>query len=216
MGAFDPGTSQGHVLLGDWQIFLWTAAIVGAIVVVLILLPLFLWRRRDGAAPARFQGNPPLEIAYTILPLLIVLGLFWVTLTRERRVEAQTPTPYAVVHVDAFRWSWRFVYPAEGVVVTGTPQHPPEMALPLGETTGIVLVSDDVDHSFWVPDFLFKRDAIPGFVNRFDLTPTRAGVFRGECAEFCGLGHTDMTFSVRVLPLPAYRAWLAAHRSAAP
>ena len=209
----DAATTQGQTLLGDWQIFLYTAAVVVAIVVLLILVPLFVWRRKDGRYPAQFSKNTPLEIGYTVLPLLIVGALFYVTMVREKSVEAQTSKPFAVVDVTGYRWSWRFTYPGQYVTVAGTPQSAPEFALPLGQTTRIVLNSADVNHAFWIPAFLFKRDAIPGFSNSFDLTPTRPGVFRGVCAEFCGLDHAMMTFSVRVLPAPKYRAWLASHRN---
>lgn len=215
MSALDgAATVQGHTLLGDWQIFFCAAIVIYVIVALLIVVPLLIWRRRADGLPPQFNQNPALEIGYTIVPLLIVGGLFYVTLTREWSVEAQTPTPYATVRVTGFRWSWRFDYPHTGVAITGTPQMPPEMALPLGQTTRIDLISNDVNHAFWVPAFLFKRDAIPGFTNSFDLTPTRIGVFHGLCAEFCGLDHALMTFSVRVLPPDQFKAWLVAHRGA--
>jgi cytochrome c oxidase subunit 2 len=78
-----------------------------------------------------------------------------------------------------------------------------------------VLTSNDVIHSFYVPGFLFKRDAIPGRVTEFDLRPDRLGVYRGECAEFCGLDHAYMNFTVRVVPAAQFQAWLSSQRSAA-
>ena len=212
MNAFVPGTAQGGIMLADWMVFIIAGAIIGGIVVVLIVVPPVLWRRRDTGFPPQFKKNTPLEIGYTVVPLLIVAVLFWVTLKYEWPVEAQTAKPYAVVHVTAYRWSWRFDYPADGVSVSGTPQQPPELALALGEPTRIDLVTADVNHAFWVPAFLFKRDAIPGFTNSFDLTPVHTGVYRGECGEFCGLDHAGMTFQVRVLAPAAYRAWIAQHK----
>ncbi|MFN2528019.1 MAG: cytochrome c oxidase subunit II [Candidatus Baltobacteraceae bacterium] len=208
----DVATSQGQTMLGDWQIFFYTALAIAAIVVFLILLPLWVWRRRSADYPPQFKQNPPLEITYTIIPILIVGVLFYFSLVKEWSVEAQTAHPDAVVNVTAYRWSWRFEYPHDHVTISGTPQTPPQFALPLAKTTRIVLTSADVNHAFWIPNFLFKRDAIPGFVNTFDLTPTRAGVYRGLCAEFCGLDHTMMTFTVRVLPFAQYRQWLESHR----
>lgn len=208
-----PGTAQGQLLFGDWVVFAVTGVIIGAIVVALILGSAVAWRRREGSGfPPQFKKNTPLEIGYTVVPLLIVTALFAVTFVKERGVEAQASSPAAVVDVTAFRWSWRFDYPREGVTVTGRPQDPPEFALPLGKTTRIVLVSDDVIHAFWIPAFLFKRDAVPGLRNSFDFTPSRPGTFRGVCAEFCGLEHANMTFAVRVLPEAEYRRWLAAHK----
>ncbi len=103
-----------------------------------------------------------------------------------------------------------------GVTTTGTPAAPPTLYLPVGETTEIELRSADVTHSFWVPAFLFKRDAIPGMTNVFDLTPNRTGSFPGRCAQFCGLRHALMTFTVQVVPRTAYVRYLAARGAAAP
>jgi cytochrome c oxidase subunit 2 len=205
-------TTQANTLLGDWEIFFWAGVGIYAIVVGLIVFCLLMWHRRENDRPSQFKTNTKLEITYTIIPLLIVAGLFYVTITREWSVEAIAAKPYATVQVTGYRWSWRFFYPNAGVVINGTPQAPPEMALPLGETTQVDLISTDVNHAFWVPAFLFKRDAIPGFTNSFDFTPTRAGVYIGRCAEFCGLDHAMMTFTVRVLPPAAFQAWLANHR----
>ena len=80
--------------------------------------------------------------------------------------------------------------------------------LPVGETTRVVLQSDDVVHAFWVPDFNFKRDAIPGHTNEFDLTPDTTGTFRGVCSEFCGLRHADMTFEVAVAERQSFEGWI--------
>ena len=85
------------------------------------------------------------------------------------------------------------------------------MVLPMGETVRIELTSSDVIHSFYVPGFLFKRDAIPGRTTAFDFRADRLGVYRGECAEFCGLDHAYMNFSVRVVSPGAFEAWLASH-----
>ena len=112
------------------------------------------------------------------------------------------------VRVTAFQWQWRFEYPAYGLDVVGTPTRNPQMVLPTGETVQIRLLSADVDHAFFVPDFLFKRDAIPGFPNTFDLNISRAGVYRGECAEYCGLNHSAMNFTIRAVSPARFRAWV--------
>jgi cytochrome c oxidase subunit 2 len=81
------------------------------------------------------------------------------------------------------------------------------MVLPLGEVTRIEITSVDVNHAFWVPDFLFKRDAIPGQTTAFDLQPARLGTYLGRCAEFCGLNHALMTFTVRVVTPDDFQRW---------
>lgn len=204
-------TTQAARLHADWSIFFFAGIAVAAIVIALILVPLFAWRRRTGGAlPPQFRDNPALEIACTILPLLLVAYLFYVSYANENAVEALASGPGATVDVTAFDWSWRFEYEGTDVDIVGTPEQPPQLVLPVDETTRIVLRSADVDHAFWVPAFLFKRDAIPGIENRFDLRPVNEGVYRGECAEFCGLDHAAMTFSVRVVDDASFARWLAA------
>jgi cytochrome c oxidase subunit 2 len=112
--------------------------------------------------------------------------------------------------VTAFQWSWRFTYEGTGAEVLGTPETVPEMVLPVGQRVRVKLVSADVVHSFYVPQTLFKRQAIPGTVNQFDLTFDKVGLYHGQCTQFCGLQHTDMTFRVRVVTQGEYQTWLAA------
>jgi cytochrome c oxidase subunit 2 len=90
------------------------------------------------------------------------------------------------------------------------------MVVPVGEPIHIVLTSADVDHAFYVPQFLFKRDAIPGHPNEFDVTITDPGTYNGQCAEFCGIYHDRMLLSVQAVSRPEYDAWLAAQAAAAP
>ena len=145
----------------------------------------------------------------------MVVLLFDLTYRVEWSVEHLAPSPSVVVNVTGFRWSWRFAYPGAGVVVTGTPQQGPEMVLPLDETTQINLASADVNHAFWLPAFLFKRDAIAGVHNSFDWHPDRLGTFEGRCAEFCGLEHAFMTFSVRVVSREDFERWLRQNKATA-
>ena len=155
-----------------------------------------------------------LEILYVAVPLLIVAGLFAVTFAIEVPIDRVAGTPNRIA-ATAFQWSWRFEYPG-GFSTTGTPGAPPTLFLPVGRTTEVELRSDDVTHSFWVPAFLFKRDAIPGMTNVFDLSPTRTGTFHARCAQFCGLEHAQMAFVVRVVPSQAYARFVATKGAAAP
>ena len=206
----DAVTTQAQALVGDWRLFLIAGLGVAAIVYGLILWPLLVSRRKDDRLPPQFSKNTPLEITYTVIPLLIVAGLFVYSSRVEGQVEQLTPAPDQTVEVTAFRWSWRFVYPRYGIEVSGTPAQPPQLVLPAGETTRIDLTSADVNHAFWVPAFWFKRDAIRGIVNHFDLAPQRLGVYRGECAEFCGLDHAHMVFTVRVVSAAEFQQWMRA------
>ncbi|MBV8152401.1 MAG: cytochrome c oxidase subunit II [Candidatus Eremiobacteraeota bacterium] len=208
-------TTQSDDLRRVWTVFLTAAAGVYAIVAGLILWCVVAYRRRGRKVvqAADFHQNAPLEIAWTVIPILIVIGLFLVTYPAERHVESVTPNPDGVVQVIGFRWSWRFLYPREHVAIEGGTGATPNLVLPVGRTTEIKLSSSDVVHAFWVPAFLFKRDATPGREQTFDLTPRQIGVFPGRCAEFCGTDHATMTFTVRVVSPADYAAWLAARKS---
>ena len=175
----------------------------------LIAYPALRFRRRRGNESPRSQKatNTPLEITWTVLPLLLVIGLFGVTYDVEKRVEALRPNLPVQIAINGFRWGWTFNY-LGGPTINGTSQHPPELVLPLGETVAMQVTSSDVVHSFWIPDMLFKRDAVPGRVTAFDLTPTKTGTFIGRCGEFCGFDHALMLFSVRVVPAAEYQRWL--------
>lgn len=210
-------TDQASVLRADWLLFVIAGLCVAAILVALIILPLIVWRRRDERFPPQFNRNNPLEITYTVIPLLLVIALFGFTYRNERAVERLSPNPAVTLDVTAFRWSWRFRYGglAQPFDIVGTPQSPPRVLLPVGETTRIDLESADVVHSFWVPGFLFKRDAIPGMRNQFDVRPLRTGDYLGECAEFCGLDHALMNFTVSVVSRAQFERWLASKQAAA-
>lgn len=205
-------TSQGGALHDVWIVFIRAGIVVYVLVVGLIVFAAVRYRRRDPRVVQgkTFSSNVPLEITWTVVPLLVVGGLFAVSNPAEYHVETIRRPADEVVDVVAYRWSWRFLYPKEHVTVQGSADHTPELVLPLRRTTEIRLTSSDVIHAFWVPAFLFKRDAIPGRTNIFDLTPTRAGTFAGACAEFCGTYHAYMRFRVRVVPAADYAAALQA------
>lgn len=199
----------------DWYVFIGAGIFVGLYVYACIFWCLFRYRRRANVKPQQFTGNTRLEFLYVALPLLIVIGLFGVTFAIEMPVDRVIADPGNRITVTAFRWSWHFAYP-NGIETYGTPASPPTLYLPEGETTQIDLRSADVTHSFWVPAFLFKRDAIPGMTNTFDIRPTRFGRFTGRCAQYCGLDHALMTFAVYVVPRTAYDRYLASEGATPP
>lgn len=208
-------TTQAQVLRQDWMVFTLAGLFVAVVVFGLILFPLFAWRRRSNDYPVQFSRNTKLELIYTIIPLLMVVALFAVTYRDEIIVEHLGAHPGNTVDVLAFQWSWRFHYVGTAINIAGTPNAPPQLVLPVDETTRINLTSSDVNHEFWVPAFLFKRDAIAGVKNSFDLRPIHVGVYLGRCAEFCGFDHALMTFTVRVVSQADYDRWLSAGGSSA-
>ena len=214
MPILHPASIEGADLRGVWYIFFGAGLLVAAIVYGLVFFSIAMWRKRrndDGTPAPQFKTNPGLEITGVVVPLIIVIGLFYITYIREGVTDFLRPHPYVVVDVTAYRWAWQFEYPGHNVIINGNPNEgtAPVLLLPLGKMTQINLDSSDVVHAFWVPDFLFKRDATPGYTQHFDVTPTRLGNFSGLCAEYCGLDHALMRFTVRVVPARQFDRWLA-------
>ncbi len=208
-GAPDPASAQGERIRDLWQGFFVAAILVALLVWGLLVYVLVRYRRRNDDVPRQNPYNVPVEILYTVAPVVVVAVLFAFSTAVEDDVTSNTDDPDVVVEVVGFQWQWRFTYPDEGITLVGTPEDgPPELVLPVGETVQFDLVAEDVAHSFWVPRFLEKRDLIPGVDNRLDITPTRTGTFVGRCAEFCGLDHWRMGFTVTVVEAGEFEAWL--------
>lgn len=212
-GAPKPVSEGGEDVLDLWRGFHWIALGVGLLIWGLVLFAVLRYRRRNDDLPSQSPYNIPIEIVYTVAPLLVVIGLFAFTVLAQEKVTALAADPDVVVDVTGFRWSWEFFYPEEGVRVVSDGVNPPEMTLPVGATVRFRLSSPDVMHSFWVPRFLVKRDLIPGIDNELDVEVMEAGRWEGRCAEFCGLEHYRMNFSVTAVPPDYYQAWLDRQRS---
>jgi cytochrome c oxidase subunit 2 len=213
-GAPEGATEQGQAISHLWRVLWYFAIPVGLVVYGLILWSVFRYRRRprdDGSLPTQTRYALRLEVTYTLIPVVLVAAIFAFTIRAENKVDRIDPHPYVVVDVDAFQWQWRFTYPESGVTVVGTPGNPPTLVLPAGETTRIVLRAEDVVHAFYVPQFLFQRQAISGVTNTFDLTIPNPGRWHGACSLYCGLDHTSMTFSVQAMSPGDFDRWLADH-----
>jgi cytochrome c oxidase subunit 2 len=213
-GAPDPASDQGRRIGTLWSGFFLAAVAVALLVWVLLAVVLIRSRRRPGDddhIPSQRAYNIPVEVAYTALPVIVVAVLFFFSIHTERQVTRVSKDPAVRVRVVGFQWGWRFEYP--GFTVDAEAGKPPELVLPLGKPSNLRLVSTDVNHSFWVPRFLSKRDLIPNVRNEITVTPTRTGTYIGRCAEFCGLDHWQMYFTVRVVPDAEYATWAHARRS---
>ncbi|MCD2316230.1 c-type cytochrome [Sphingomonas sp. IC-11] len=170
------------------------------------------WRRR-GASPGEPSITPPDEglnrglLAWAGLIVVgltvLIVGSFWV----ERTIASARARDALEVRVTGHQWWWRIQYrdPATG----GWIETANELHLPLGRTTRVSLGASDVIHSFWIPNVAQKLDLIPGRINTIDLTPTRAGWFRGQCAEFCGVQHAHMALDVKIDTAQEFNSWLA-------
>ena len=202
-------TEQGEAIYNLYSLFLYIAAVVFALVSGLVIWSVIRYRRRDDELPTQTHGNNRLELIWTAIPTVIVLVLFVFTIQAQNKVLDSPGEADVNVTATAFQWSWRFTYEGTGAEVVGGPETIPELVVPVGQRVRVKLVSVDVVHSFYVPQTLFKRQAIPGVTNEFDLTFEKTGLFHGQCTQFCGLQHTDMVFRVRVVTQGEYQSWLA-------
>ena len=208
-GLPDAVTTQGQDnMVWLWRVFLIGAVAVTALIWILVIISVIRFRRRSDEIPSQKQYNIPLEIAYTIAPLVVVAILFGLTVYAQNGFTSLSAQPAVTVEVEGFQWQWQFRYPDDGVTVTGSEQANAALVLPVGESIRFHLVSDDVNHSFWVPQFLEKRDLIPGVNNEIDVTITEPGEWTGRCAEYCGLDHWQMKFDVIAVPREQYTAWI--------
>jgi cytochrome c oxidase subunit 2 len=164
--------------------------------------------RRDHALGPQMFGSNRTLVLFFLIPAVIVATLFAVGETTLTSVQKQDPSPAVVIRAEGFQWQWTFYYLNEGFFVSGkTLKKPGLMVIPVDEPIKIELHSRDVIHSVFVSAFLFKRDVIPGRTNTFTFTPTQVGTFPAQCAEFCGLWHSRMTFTVKVVTSSDYAAW---------
>ncbi|TFV65227.1 UNVERIFIED_ORG: cytochrome c oxidase subunit II [Bacillus sp. AZ43] len=207
---------------------LWTGSVIAALIVGIAVWALIGWsvvmhRKRSDELPKQTAYNLPLEIVYTILPFVIIAGLFFYTVVVQNRVMERSDEPDETIAVNAFKWNWQFVYPetegpdGEPVDTVGTTAEIPVLVLPTDRTIRFELASADVIHSFWVPEFLFKLDVIPGNENGrdnvFEVTVQEEGAYVGRCAELCGTYHAYMNFEVRAVSGEDYDAYLEARES---
>ncbi len=209
------------------------AIVVGVLVAALIVWSIVRYRKRTDELPRQFQYHIPLEITYTVIPVVIVLILFGFTVVTENRVDAVSSNPGVKVDVTAFQWGWSFGYPGNVTVTGVTTEDPdpvglngascspataclgPGLVVPAGEPTRITLTTKDVIHGFYVPQFNFSRYAQPGVTNVFDLTVQHPGIYRAQCTQLCGLYHSIMFFHVVALPPGQFRSWLSSEQSQA-
>ena len=217
-------TSQAHEVRGLYDIVFAFAIAIFIIVEGLIVWSVLRYRRKptDTELPVQTHGNNTVEVIWTLIPTAIVLFLFvisWQTLIHVDNVSA---TPDIRIHAIAGQFQWQFEYlDGDGKKVVArqlTPAYDPVthaggMAVPVGRSIQVTLDSPDVIHAFYVPQFLFKRDVVPGVTNKFEFNVDVADanqIFRGQCAELCGTGHRTMLFNVIALSSADYDTWLAA------
>jgi cytochrome c oxidase subunit II len=214
---------------------LWTWSAIAALGVGVLVWGATAWvlvfhRRKAGDSdlPRQFQYNLPLELVLTVLPLVIVAVLFYFTVVVQNVVDREPTGNELKIDVTAFQWNWEFQYPGtrnpvgQPVATIGTTAEVPLLVLPTGRPISFTQHSEDVIHSFWIPEFLFKRDVFPDpekndqkntwVIDKID----QPGAFVGRCAEYCGAYHSMMNFEVRALPENLFDQYMQLRQSVNP
>lgn len=209
-----PASEQAPATYELWK-WAWVAAMVtGVLVWGLLFFAAWRFRRRStNLVPVQTRYNLPLEIFYTVAPILMVIVFFFHTVQTQNIVTEIKDDPDVTIDVVGQQWSWTFNYTEQGdggktPYTVGTTNDRPTLVLPVDQTVAFQLHSPDVVHSFSIDVFLTKLDIIPGRVNVLQVKPTRIGDFRGKCFEFCGAYHSRMIFDVKVVSAEDYEAYL--------
>jgi cytochrome c oxidase subunit 2 len=218
--GFEEGvTSVNDISLSLWQGAWIAGAVVGVFTLILILWPAVFHRAKVGQSefPKQTQYNVPVEVAYTIIPFIIVAVLFYFTAVKQTEIVEKTSNYKHEILVDGFQWSWQFSYPEAGpkAVVTGTPANPPTLYVPLGEKVRYTIASNDVVHGFWIPAFMIQMQNLPGVTNYLEFTANKLGTYPGRCNILCGRNHSQMLFSVKVVTPSEYQTYLETLKASA-
>jgi cytochrome c oxidase subunit 2 len=212
-GATDHTDRVTGLWVTSWLVLL----AVGVVTWGLIIWAAVVYRRRKGQTgfPVQLRYNMPIEIFYTIVPLVLVIGFFAFTARDQTAIEQPIADPDVKIEVVGQRWSWTFNYVDENRYTTGIQGQEnadgvvdvdelPVLYLPVDQSVEIKIESRDVIHSFWIVDFLYKKDMIPARSNYMYFTPLKEGEYAGKCAELCGEYHSLMLFTVKVVSQAEY------------
>ena len=220
-GLFPPVavTSQGAEIRDLYTIVFVIAAAIFLLVEGLIIWTVIRYRRKpdDVTLPPQTHGNNIAELVWTVVPTILVIFMFVISWQTLNAVDKSSNDAQTKIRAVAGQFQWQFDYLGpDGTTVLYTEYIPlvsagGGMIVPAGRTVQLSLVSNDVIHAFYVPQFLFKRDVVPGRTNQFDFKVNDSDVgqtFRGQCAELCGTGHSIMLFEVKALSAADFDAWL--------
>lgn len=222
-----PGLTN-HVdrIMGLWTTSWIVLLVVGGVTWGLMVFAAIAYRRRKGQTglPVQLRYHMPIEIFFTVVPVILVAGFFAFTARDQAVIEEPIEDPDYSITVYGKRWAWDFVYEREGQdpvhfqsiqvqreADSGQidPNTLPTLVLPTNSSIEITLESRDVAHSFWIIEFLYKKDMIPGVTNHMYFeTGDQEGLFTGKCAELCGEYHSLMLFNVELVSPEEYDAYL--------
>lgn len=193
-----------------FNVHFWLIALFFSLIMVIMLYSAFVFKRKPGDEEdgPHIHGNSVLEIVWTVIPLIIVvaLGIWGAIVLRD--ITAAAPDEMEVT-VTGRQWSWSFAYPTQGDFQSA------EMVVPVGQPLSLNMRSEDVLHSFWVPEFRVKQDLVPGRTTILRVEPSAEGEYKVRCAEICGTEHANMLAPIRVVSAEEFQAWVD-EKNAAP
>ncbi|MFM7784352.1 MAG: cytochrome c oxidase subunit II [Gammaproteobacteria bacterium] len=226
-------TEVGHEIYDLHMFTLWVCVAIGVVVFGVMFYSIFAHRKSRGAVAAHFHESTKLEIAWTVVPFLILLVMA-IPATRTLLKVYDTDDADLDVQITGYQWKWKYSYPGSGVEffsnlrtnrdeingVTPKGEHyllevDEPLVIPAGKKVRFLVTAADVIHSWWMPDFAVKKDAIPGFINETWANVPEPGIYRGQCTELCGKEHGFMPIVVNVLPQEEFDSWLAARKEEA-
>jgi cytochrome c oxidase subunit 2 len=220
------------------MIILWICVIIGILVFTAMFTSIFLHRKSRGQQPATFTHSTKAEVAWTVIPVLILVSMA-IPATKALVQMEDNRGADMTVKITGFQWKWKYEYLDEGIEFISSLKHDSNAArqlysgidpasvdhylldvdnplvLPVGKKVKFLITADDVIHAWWVPEFGWKRDAIPGYINESWTIIEQPGTYRGQCAELCGKDHGFMPVVVEALPADEFEAWVAGQRSGA-
>ena len=220
------------------MVFWWCVAI-GIVVFGVMIISLFKHRKSQGAEPAKFSHSTTAEVIWTAIPVVILLIMAVPAAETMVKLEDSRNPDISIV-VTAYQWKWHYKYQDEGIEFYSSLARPSvdarrkqsgvdvnsvenyllevdrPLVVPKGAKVRLLLTSNDVIHSWWVPELAIKKDAIPGIVNETWFNVNEVGTYRGQCAELCGKDHGYMPIVVEVVEPEAYQAWIDTRKDGEP
>ena len=202
-------------------------AVVTVFVCVLLLIVIFRYNSRSNPVPAKFTHNTPLEIGWTLVPVLILVAIGAFSLPILFRSQEMPADPDVVVKVTGHQWYWSYEYPDNGITFDSLMLPREELAangyaedeyllatdtavvVPVGQTVLLQVTASDVIHSWTIPAFAVKQDAVPGRIAQAWFSVEQEGTYFGQCSELCGINHAYMPIVVKAVSPEVYAAWVA-------
>jgi cytochrome c oxidase subunit 2 len=230
-------TELSREIYGLHMLILWICVAIAAAVFGVMIYSIATFRKSKGAVAASFDHNTKAEVIWTVIPVIILVGMAVPAARTLVKIE-DTRGSELTVKVTGYQWKWQYEYVDHGVSFFSTLARSSDEArqldsgikpesvehylldvdkplvVPQGRKVRVLITANDVIHAWWVPDFGMKKDAIPGYINEMWFNAEKPGTYRGQCAELCGRDHGFMPVVVKVLPQDEFDAWLEAEKAA--